>query len=154
MLSRSCEYGLVAAARLASMEEDSYVPIHELCDGLELSHHYLTKVLQVLTREGIMKSMRGPNGGVALNCRPCEVTLKDIVVAIDGPQLFETCVLGLPGCGEQKPCPLHEQWSTVRSCVHAAFEETTLDEVAGAPDGTYLWMQSLNGTVPDSFRDK
>ena len=64
--------------------------------------------------------------------------------AIDGSHLFETCVLGLPGCGEQKPCPLHEQWSTVRTCVHTAFEETTLSEVARAPGGTQFWMQHLS----------
>ena len=141
MLSRSCEYGLQAAAKLVSLGKDTYVPIRELSQGLHISQHYLTKVLQILTRCGIMKSMRGPNGGVALT-RPAEdITLKEIVVAIDGPELFEACVLGLPGCGERKPCPLHDQWGEVRGCIHTAFSETTLAQVARHPRGTDFWSR-------------
>jgi len=55
------------------------------------------------------------------------LTLADIVRAIDGDELFTQCILGLPGCGEDKPCPIHDQWRTHRSKLKQLFESYTLD---------------------------
>ena len=54
----------------------------------------------------------------------------DLVTAIDGPALFTECVLGLPGCGERKPCPLHEAWGAEREHLKALFESATLEAMA------------------------
>ena len=74
--------------------------------------------------------MRGPAGGVALGRPAGQITLKEIVVAVDGPAVFHECVLGLPGCGDRTPCPLHDEWAPARERVHRMFATATLGETA------------------------
>ncbi len=128
MLSKSCTYGLQAALYLAAHPHDGYVPIRQISDDLGLSHTFLTKVLQQLTRKGLLRSLRGMRGGVALALAPEAVTLGAIVEAIDGQGLFEGCILGLPECRADNPCALHEHWQT----VIATFSETSLPDLIAA----------------------
>jgi DNA-binding IscR family transcriptional regulator len=53
-----------------------------------------------------------------------------MVIAIDGPELFTQCALGLPGCGSEAPCPLHESWVDTRASIQAMLERTSLDHIA------------------------
>ena len=130
MLSKRCTYGLRAVLFLAAQESGDYVPIRQISESLAIPHAFLAKTLQVLTQRGVLDSLRGPHGGVALAQPPGSLTLKDIIEAIDGPALFEMCVLGLPGCGTQKPCPLHEQWKNVRGGIHTTLTETSVGALA------------------------
>ncbi len=131
MFTKSCEYGIRASLLLAaSTDDEPYTPIKEISEVLDISYHFLTKTLQKLTENGIMKSYRGPRGGVTLARPADEISVKDIILAIDGPDLFEQCVLGLPGCGCAKPCPMHEQWSTTRNAMEHQFATNSLEQLA------------------------
>ncbi len=129
LLSRTCEYGVRAMVYLAAESPTDFRSVRSISENLEISFHFLTKIFQQLTRFGLLKSYRGPNGGVMLSRPASEITLKEIVVAIEGPDLFTECVLGLPGCCEERPCPLHESWSTVRVELETMLEGRTLDEI-------------------------
>lgn len=130
-LSKTCIYGLRATLFTASYGGEEYVSIRRISEGLGISFHFLTKILQSLTQKGIMNSYRGPKGGIIL-ARPADkITVAEIIMAIDGPDLFDQCILGLPGCGELKPCPMHEQWGQHRANLRKMFEETSIAELAG-----------------------
>jgi Rrf2 family protein len=111
------------------LDRDGYVSIGTISEELDISFPFLTKIFQKLNKADLLESRRGPNGGVALTREADNVTLYEIVVAIDGPDLFKECVLGLPGCGEAEPCPLHEQWTDQRSRVETMFRGTSLAEL-------------------------
>lgn len=143
LLSRACEYGLRATFYVAAQKPDGYLPIRGIGETLGISVPFLTKVFQQLTQAELLVSFRGPNGGIALARPADQITLYDIVVAVDGPGLFVACVLGLPGCGSQKPCPLHEGWAVERDRLRALFLRTTLDDVAHRLQGTDLRLTSL-----------
>lgn len=130
LLSKSAEYGVRATLYLASLESKGFVSIRDISDELDISFHFLTKIFQRLTRDGILQSFRGPNGGVALARPASAITLRDIVVAIDGGDLFRSCLLGLPGCGEGNPCPLHDQWAVERARLEEMLANKRLDETA------------------------
>ncbi len=135
LLSKSCEYGLRAALYVSMSEKEGYVPIRVISSDLGMSAHFLTKILQQLTKAGILKSFRGPNGGIALARPASQVALIEVVEAIDGPELFRECMLGLPGCGERQPCPLHNKWMIERERLAALFATTTLDQLADSSEG-------------------
>lgn len=130
LLSKACEYGIRAVLHLTTSPPDTYFPIRGISDALGIPYHFLAKIVQTLTQQGILVSSRGPNGGVALARPGSEITLKEIVLALDGPAVFSQCVLGLPGCGESKPCPLHEQWTPTRDRIAQLFERVSLAEMA------------------------
>jgi Rrf2 family protein len=145
MLSSACEYGLRAALHLASLRPDGYVPIRQISEELDISFPFLTKVFQQLTQADLMTSMRGPKGGVAFTRPADQITLKEIVLAIDGPGLFKDCVLGLPGCGDQKPCPIHDQWVTERQRLDAMFSGITLIDMAEDIEAFNVRLRALPG---------
>jgi len=130
LLSKSCVYGLRAALFMASKKEEGYLPIREISNKLDISFHFLTKILQQLTSAGLLESFRGPNGGVRLTKDGKEISLLEIVEAIDGPDLLTECALGLPRCGEDIPCPLHEKWANTRDNIRVMLQQTSLKEMA------------------------
>lgn len=129
MLSKSCEYGLRATLYLANLDQEGYVSIGTISEELDISFPFLTKIFQKLNDANLLDSRRGPKGGVALTKSPDDISLYDIVVAIDGDDLFEECVLGLPGCGDAEPCPLHDHWSDQRDEIEETFRNTSLAEL-------------------------
>lgn len=130
LLSKSCVYGLRASLYMATRKDRDYVPIREISEDLKISFHFLTKILQQLSSAGLMESFRGPNGGIKLTKQGDRTTLMEVVVAIDGIDLFTECALGLPGCGVEKPCPLHDKWAVTRDSIRTMLENTTLTEMA------------------------
>ncbi|MDZ7716780.1 MAG: Rrf2 family transcriptional regulator [Balneolaceae bacterium] len=129
LLSSACVYGLKASVYLAKGTEASYVSITKISEDLGISRHFLTKVLQQLTEAGIIESHKGPKGGVKLIQDSDDVYLLDIVTAIDGWDLFTECVLGLPGCGIEKPCPMHDKWAGTRDEIREMLEGTSLEDM-------------------------
>ena len=130
LLSKSCVYGLRASLLLASSQNEEYISIRELSEKLDISFHFLTKILQQLTAVGILESLKGPNGGIRLSKPGKRSALIDIVIAIDGNDLFHECVLGLSGCGTEKPCPLHKIWATTRDDIREMLEMNNLIDMA------------------------
>lgn len=126
VLSKACTYGLLASFYVAKESGKGYVSIREMSDDLNISFHFLTKILQKLTASGLMHSHKGPKGGVSLTREPRLISLKEIILTIDGDAVFTQCVLGLPGCGHQKPCPIHHEWGPVRDKFLKMMASTTL----------------------------
>ncbi len=130
ILSKSCVYGIRAVLYVASSkQQQKYVPISQISKNLKISFHFLTKILQILTRNDIITSYRGPKGGVALAKPATEITLLEMIEAIDGAQFFQGCILELPGCGDENPCPLHAYWGESRDRIKSIFENTSLAEL-------------------------
>lgn len=148
LLSKSCVYGLRAALYLAAKDDDGYIPIREMSEKLEISFHFLTKILQQLTSEGMLESYKGPNGGVRLTRPGDKITLMEVVTTIDGNYILTECALGLPGCGVMKPCPIHEKWAETRDNIREMLESTTLTELT--KKGKEL---DLRITAEGGFRD-
>lgn len=109
--------------------EQEYVSIREMSEHLGISFHFLTKTLQSLTQAGMLISTRGASGGVAFKISPDKIMLSDIVRVLEGSDFFDTCLLGLPGCGERKPCPVHLFWTDIRNALRSEFESTSLAEM-------------------------
>lgn len=145
MLSKSCIYGIQATIYVAANASQEFVPISQIASELKISFHFLTKVLQQLTQEGLMNSYRGPKGGVALAKPSTEITLYDLIGAIDGTSIFTECMLGLPGCGIAEPCPAHEHWTKIRNELTVIARRLTLETMAKKAG-------ELNVRLTDEFR--
>ena len=130
ILSQRCEYAVRTALYLAATDRRDYVAVREISDALGIPQAFLAKTVQALTAAGLFASMRGPTGGLTLARPATQITLKEIVLAVDGGDLFTECVLGLPGCGDRQPCPLHDQWAPARARVHAMFASASLADTA------------------------
>ncbi len=89
---------------------------------------YLAKVLQDLSRAGLLKSARGRGGGFYLSRPPAEIILIEVVQAVEDLRRLETeCVLGIDDCSDETPCALHETWKGFRDSALAALRSITVE---------------------------
>lgn len=129
LFSRQCEYALQAIFLLAQQDSGTMMSIREMTERLNIPYHFLAKILQDLTRKGILKSHRGPSGGFSLAKAPNEITLFQVIETIDGSGIMEDCVLGFPKCTSENPCAFHERWHAVRESLHKLLANEHLDRL-------------------------
>lgn len=130
LLSRACEYGIQALLYLAMRPESSFVSIKEIAEKQNISFHFLGKTLQILTQRGLLVSYKGPHGGVSLAKPAKDITLAEIVEAIDGLDFLDQCVIGLGKCIDNQPCPLHFPWMKIKDEIIKMLTQTSLEYLA------------------------
>ena len=129
MFSKTCEYAIRAVIFIAQKSTDgSRIGIKEIANGIDSPEHFVAKILQELSRKGIILSQKGPNGGFYLDTQSRKHTLADIVHLIDGDHLFSGCALGLKQCSETKPCPLHNEFKAIRDAISKMLRSTYVGE--------------------------
>jgi len=103
-------------------KEGDRIGIKEIAKGIDSPEHFIAKILQDLSRKGILQSAKGPNGGFYLNDSSMKQSLADIVKAVDGDKIFQGCGLGLKQCSEALPCPIHHEFKRVRKQLFQMLE--------------------------------
>ena len=131
MFSQTVEYALRAVVHLASRSPDAQTT-DEIAAATRVPRAYLSKVLQGLSRGGIVQSHRGLGGGVTLAQSPEELTILQVVNAVEPIARIRSCPLGLAAHGVRL-CPLHRRLDNALAMVEEAFASTTLAEVLAEP---------------------
>lgn len=131
MLSQTVEYALRAVAYLAGQAPAGRTT-DQIAAATRVSKPYLSKVLQKLVGGGVVYSQRGVGGGMTLTKPPAELTLLEVVNAVEPLGRIHQCPLGLRSHGV-KLCPLHKRLDDALAGVEAAFRHTTLAEVLNEP---------------------
>lgn len=131
MLSQTVEYALRAVVHLATVAPES-CRTADLAAVTQTPIAYLSKLVQNLNQAGIVTSRRGTGGGISLAIEPEELTLLEVVNAVDPLKRIKTCPLELNEHGTQL-CALHRRLDAAYAQVEAAFAETTLAEIVANP---------------------
>ena len=131
LFSRACEHGIRAMLHLASQPERQMVLVRDIAEALDIPCPFLSKVVQTLARRGLINSHKGRGGGITLSRPARDITLLEVVEALDGPGLTQTCVLGLPECSDAAPCPLHQKWGKIRDEIVGLLSQQDLAAFSG-----------------------
>ena len=115
--SRPCEYALRALTYITVNSDSELIRTQEIAEAEGLPAPFLAKLLQQLARSGILVSVKGPKGGFGLARPPKEISLLEVVTAIDGEDGFMRCAMGLAECTDTAPCPLHDTWKPLRDQI-------------------------------------
>ena len=127
MISRTAEYALRAVVALGSNPEGPRTT-QQIAQQTRVPSGYLAKVLQALSRSGLVASQRGLNGGFVLS-RPLEqLTILDVINAVDPLKRIERCPLGLAVHGNRL-CPLHQRLDQGIAQLEALFGATTMGQL-------------------------
>ncbi len=108
--------------------DGSRVGIKEIAAAVDTPESFLAKILQDLSRKGVIQSIKGPNGGFFLETPSLQRPLADIVKALDGDEVFSGCGMGLTQCSEKNPCPLHKEFKKVRNQLAHMMTTTTIGQ--------------------------
>ena len=129
IFSKTCEYAVRAVFFIAQHTADgSRVGIKEIAVNIDSPEHFLAKILQDLSRRGIIQSVKGPNGGFYLDAQSLSRPLSDVIEAVDGGGIFRDCGLGLKECSSKNPCPLHHDFLDVRNRLQNMLESITIGQ--------------------------
>jgi Rrf2 family protein len=131
MFSQTVEYALRAVVFLAH-EAPRACTTDEIATATLVPKAYLSKVLQNLSRTGVVHSQRGVGGGMTLVKTPAELTILEVVNAVEPIGRIHTCPLGLKSHGVNL-CPLHRRVDAALEMVEHAFANSTLAEVLAEP---------------------
>lgn len=127
MFSKTCEYGIRAMIYVAKNKESNRkIGIKEIAKGIAAPEHFIAKIMQELSRKGLIASTKGPNGGFYFEKEDLNTSIADIVKVLDGDQLFSGCGLGLAECSEKEPCPIHFEFKKIREQIFALMQNAKL----------------------------
>lgn len=122
MFSNTCKTAIKAVIYLASkFERGENAGIKEIAECIDASEHTVGKLLQVLVKQGVIRSVKGPTGGFHISEQQMQQPIIHIVEAIDGKQVFKECGLGLSKCSATRPCPIHHEYKIARNLIEELF---------------------------------
>lgn len=121
--------------------QDGRVGIKDIAKGINSPVHFIAKILQDLTRKGLLQSAKGPSGGFYLDKTSMKQSLADIVRAVDGDKIFYGCGLGLKQCSEAKPCPIHFEFKKVRQELFGMLQNTRIDAFTEALENNTAFLK-------------
>jgi len=115
---------------------DSKISINALAKELELPTPYLGKILQQLTRNKIIKGVKGPKGGFYLSDECKDTKIIRVIEVMDGLDFFTTCGLGLKNCSDEYPCPMHNELKVIKEGLWELYSSRSVtDLVTSVDDG-------------------
>lgn len=122
----SAEVAIRATLYLAGRPPGELSPVRDIAKATKLPRPYLSKVVQRLAQAGLVRTFRGPGGGIELGKPPDAITLWNLLCATDAAAGVKRCALGIGTCSPSNPCPLHEKWLPIRREFQKLLESTTL----------------------------
>ena len=131
MFSQTVEYALRAMVVLADSDGEPRTNT-QIAAASKIPVDYLSKVMQSLGRVGLVNAQRGKNGGFTLLHHPAEISILDVVNAVDPIRRIERCPLGIPQHGVRL-CALHRKLDNAMAQVEEAFRSTSLHELVAQP---------------------
>ena len=132
MFSKTCEYGIKAVIFIAqTSKNDTRVGVKEISEAIDCPEAFTGKIMQQLSKNGIVKSIKGRSGGfwIGEKERP-KINLYDIVRVLDGDKLYTKCVLGLESCNDRNPCPIHDQYKSLRESILHLHKNSTVENLS------------------------
>ncbi len=131
MFSKACKYGMRAVLYLAvHSNEEQKLGVKEIAEALNVPGPFLAKIMQQLSRAHLISSSKGPTGGFYLSEKNAQTPLREVVDCIDGNEIFSACIMGLPVCGAEHPCPLHAKAYTYREGLAKMLGEHSIADFA------------------------
>jgi Rrf2 family protein len=129
-LTRAADYAIRVMIHLAGLPPESRASRAELAVAAECPEQFLSKVLQNLTRAGLVLSHRGNTGGFELPNNHRTATLLDVVEAIEGPMRLNICLNSDRCCTRQEWCPAHDVWVNAQAAIAEVLRSATIGNLA------------------------
>ncbi len=135
-IRRNTDYGIRALVYMSRKPKDCIFLVRHLAGEVEVSDDFLRKILQKLANASIVKSHRGPQGGFSLTRDPKEITVLDIMEALQGPVAINQCFLGVSACPNYSSCEIKENLEGIQEEMLAILSKVTIADLAGKPSNS------------------
>ncbi|GAB6183054.1 hypothetical protein JCM13991_07950 [Thermodesulfovibrio hydrogeniphilus] len=113
-------------------KENATAIAEEIAKEMQIPMSFLRKILKKLEKAGLLQIKRGVSGGIKLLKLPHEITLYDVIVAMEKEIALNRCVTSKKTCGLSKFCPVHPVWFKVKARLIEALKEINFAQLSGA----------------------
>jgi len=128
-ITRQADYALRAMLYLAKLEPNERAATSQIAEEMDIPPSFLAKIISQLSIAGLIHTSRGAHGGVSLARKPEEISLLDVVEAIDGPIALNECTLDPSICIFGDSCPIHEVWCEAQKQLVEKLDKSTFDRL-------------------------
>ena len=134
-IARHTDYAARIVLHLACLEEGAQVPIGEIAERRLLPAPFVRRVIGRLVSAGIVRTVRGAGGGVALARPPADISLLDVVRAMEGGIVLNRCVDSPSACPMADSCPVQAAWTDVTRTLETSLADVRFDRLANRFEG-------------------
>lgn len=131
-LSKKTEYGILALQHMASLNGSRVATVKEIAETHRVPQSLLAKILQQLAKSKIIQSVQGSRGGYTLSRDAKEISLADVLEAIEGPLSIVECTLENHRCERDEFCTLKDSLNPIQQHLSTYFNSVTLADFARA----------------------
>jgi Rrf2 family protein len=128
-ITRQADYALRAMLYLARLEPNQRAATSQIAEFQQIPSSFLAKIISQLSIAGLINTSRGARGGVSLARKPEEISLLDVVEAIDGPITLNECTKDPSICAFGNSCPIHEVWCETQAEMAKRLRQATFDKL-------------------------
>ena len=129
-LTKKADYGLIALKFLAEHPEKPALSAKDVADAYGIPAQLLAKILQQLTKHGLLRSHSGMNGGYALAREAREISAYEVILAIDGPFFITSCTKGAKSCELTPSCTIKEPLARVNETIAGVLKSISIQDLA------------------------
>ena len=129
-ITRQADYAIRAVRYLAGQEPNQRSATSTVAKEMKIPPSFLAKIISQLSIAGLLHTSRGARGGVTLAREPADISMLDVVEAIDGPILLNECVGDPANCDFSEECMAHPIWKEVQETLVKRLRETKFDEIS------------------------
>jgi Rrf2 family protein len=129
-LTKKADYGLIALKFLAEHPETPALSAKDIADAYGIPAQLLAKILQQLTRKGLLRSHAGMNGGYALALDASRISAYEVILAIDGPFFITSCTKGAKSCELTPSCTIKEPLARVNETIAGVLKSISIQDLA------------------------
>lgn len=131
-ITRQADYAIRAIYYLANLGPDTRASTSQIAKEQHIPPSFLAKIISQLSVAGLLHTSRGARGGVSLARDPKDITMLDVVEAIDGPIYLNECVEDSHGCIFDKDCPMRQLWAELQDGLVERLQSTSFADFATA----------------------
>ena len=149
-ITRATDYAVRVMVHLASAPHGQKYPLNELAIATGVQESFLSKILQRLVHQGMLLSQRGSGGGFILNRAPDQVTLLDVVEAIEGPTQLNHCVGEAGYCSRKEWCGVSPTWERAQQALTQVLGGVSIAQLADETSRLLAAQASVKSAVSNS----
>jgi Rrf2 family protein len=128
-ISRKVDYALRAVVHLASQDGDRGCTLGDIAAHVAVSPQFLAKIIEQLAHRGLVRSRRGPKGGYVIGRPLTEVSMYDVMDAVEGPIALNKCLVGRDECSQLPNCGMTSVWKEAQDRLVDVLANTTLADI-------------------------
>ncbi len=135
-LNQATDYAFRAVLYLSMQPPGEVIEARAIAGSLVIPNRFLLKIMRLLAKGGIVRSFQGVGGGYALARNPGEITLKDVVEAIEGPIRINKCLVDPAYCNRQgvPHCAVHQALGSIQDVLAQEFASHNFQQLAGGEE--------------------